>query len=292
MRRVAAARPVTAELNKTSSPLLPSFSSPWLFFAVVFCWSWSFWILAAVLGAGLRTGLGLALFSLGLLGPMLSGIGFAYLTRSVEEWREYWLRIVDPMRISTKWYMIIFLIPPVLMAVAVLLDTASGEHATLVQAGKRVTPFLSTPSMIIPFLIRVFLNGPLPEELGWRGYVLDRLQERWNPLVSSLVLGGIWALFHLPLFFIQDTYHHLQGAGSPWFWLFMAQIIPLAVIFTWIFNNTRRSTLGAILFHFINNVSYELGNVTEGTNLYMTALWCIAAAAVLISGRRAPGASK
>ena len=55
----------------------------------------------------------------------------------------------------------------------------------------------------------------------------------------------------------------------------------MAVILTWIFNNIRRSTLAAILFHFMANLTYELTNVTAGTNFYSTLLWIIAAIAVV-----------
>ena len=80
---------------------------------------------------------------------------------------------------------------------------------------------------------------------------------------------------------MKDTYHYDQGAWSPWFWLFMVQVIASAVIFTWIFNNTRRSTLAAILFHFMINLTAELANLTGRTNFYSTLLWIIAAIAVV-----------
>ena len=144
-----------------------------------------------------------------------------------------------------------------------------------------MAPFLSAPLTLVPFALRVFVHGPFPEELGWRGYVLDRLQARWNALVSSLILGVIWALWHMPLFFIKDMLHYSEGVGSPWFWQFMVGVIPMAVILTWIFNNTRRSTLAAILFHFMANLTYQLANVTAGTNFYSTLLWIIAAIAVV-----------
>ncbi len=221
------------------------------------------------------------LLLLGLLGPMLGGIVFTYLTQDKDTRREYWSRIVDLNRIPAKWYLVIFLLVPVLMAIAVLLDVALGGNVAPVQLGKRVTPFLSAPLTFVPFLLRVFAQGPFPEELGWRGYALDRLQVRWNALVSSLILGVIWALWHLPLFFIKDMLHSVHGIGSPWFCQFMVGIIPMAVILTWIFNNTHRSTLAAILFHFMANLTYELANVTPGTNLYSTLLWIIAAIAVV-----------
>ncbi len=240
---------MSADYSRASG--FPFIAGPWLFFVFVFCWTCFFWILAAALGISAQSVLGIALVVAGLLGPMLGGIGFTYLTEDNEGWREYWLRIVDAKRIRTKWYLIIFLFVPCLMAVAVLLDLALNGNAVLAGIGKRASPFLSTPLMIIPFLLRTFVYGPFPEELGWRGYVLDRLQARWNALVSSLVLGAIWALWHLPLFYIQDMNpFYSQGALSPWFGLFMLEVIPTAIIYTWIFNNARRSTLACNPFSF------------------------------------------
>ena len=259
-------------------------TSLWLFFTLVFCWTWLFWGIAARLGISAESTSGTVLEVLGLLGPMLGGISFAYLALTKESWREYWSRIIDLKRIRPKWYLVIFLFVPSLFAVAALLDVASGS-ATLVLIEERLTPFLLAPSTILPFLLGVFIYGPIPEELGWRGYALNRLQARWNALVSSLILGAIWALWHLPLFFIKDTLFYRHGAWSPWFWQFIATVIPLSIIFTWIFNNTRRSTLAAILFHFMANVTPELANVTAGTNFYATLLWiCAAIAVVALSG--------
>lgn len=266
-------------LSPSARPL--TLNRLWLFFILVFCWTWFFWLLAAAWGTSVQTASGKSLLFLGLLGPMLGGIGFTYLAQDKEYQRQYWSRIVDSRRIGAKWCAIIFLFVPVLMAIAVLLDVASSGNETLARIGGRVTPFLSTPLAIVPFALAVFMRGPFFEELGWRAYALDQLQARWNALVSSVILGTIWALWHLPLFFFNDTLHYVQGVWSPWFWLFMVQIIPTAVIYTWIFNNTQRSTLAAIFFHFMSNVTYELANVTDGTNLYATLLWIVAAVVVV-----------
>ncbi len=255
--------------------------SLWLFFILVFCWTWSFWLTAAALGVSVQTTAGQSLLRLGLLGPMLGAIGFAYVTQAKDCWRDYWLRIVDARRIPARWYLIVILFVPVLMAVAALLDVAAGGSDTAALIGKRVAPILAAPSTVLAFAFGVFVNGPLPEELGWRGYALDQLQARWNALLSSLVLGVLWALWHLPLFFMPGMVHADHGIGSAWFWLFMATVIPMAVIATWIFNSTRRSTLAAILFHFTSNLAYDIGNVTDGTNLYSTLLWTVAAIAVV-----------
>ncbi len=255
-------------------------SSPWLFFGAAFSWTWFFWIVAAASGASILTAAGRALIWLGLLGPMLSGIAFTYLTQDRAGRREYWARIVDLRRIPIRWYLTIFLLMPLPIAISLVLDVGAVRALAHVEAA--VSPLLAAPLTIAPFLVGTFFYGPVPEELGWRGYALDRLQARWNALVSSLILGAIWALWHLPLFYVKDADpHYTQGPWSPWFWMFMAQVVATAVIFTWVFNNTRRSTLAAILVHFIVNLAAGLAGLTVRANVYCTVLWVVAAIAVV-----------
>jgi membrane protease YdiL (CAAX protease family) len=142
----------------------------------------------------------------------------------------------------------------------------------------------AAPWTIIRFARSIILVGPL-EEFGWRGYVLDRLQERWSTLASSPMLGVIWSLWHLPLFFIKDSYQYNLGAGSRSFWRFMIGIIPLTVVFSWIFNNTGRSTLAAMLFHFMVNFTSELVALTPRAELYSILLLAVAAVVVVLIWR-------
>jgi membrane protease YdiL (CAAX protease family) len=263
-----------------STSSVSKMSSPWLFFVLALGWSWLFWIPAAVLGLSFRTPAGALLGLVGMLGPMLAAIGLTYFTEGVEGKRDYWLRIVDFKRIGPRWYLVIFLFVPVLMSVTACLDILSGGSAEPFKQAAR--PFLSSPLSIIPYALVTMFIGPFPEELGWRGYVLDRLQTKFNALLSGLILGVVWALWHVPLFFIKDTYQYNQGAWSEWFWLFMIGIIPLSVIFTWIFNNTNRSTLAVILFHFMVNFTDQILNATMRTDLYSTILWILAALVVAV----------
>jgi hypothetical protein len=124
-------------------------TSLWLFFTLVFCWTWLFWGIAASLGISAESTSGTVLEVLGLLGPMLGGISFAYIALTKESWPEYWSRIIDLKRIRPKWYLVIFLFVPSLFAVAVLLDVAASGSATLALIEERVTPFLLAPSTIL-----------------------------------------------------------------------------------------------------------------------------------------------
>jgi membrane protease YdiL (CAAX protease family) len=257
----------------------PSRAGTWPFFALAFAWSWSFWIAAALAGASVAAASGRALLLLGLAGPALAGIALVC-REGAEARRDYWRRLVEPGRVPARWWPVILLLVPALLAAATLLALATGDAAPA-RLGGRLAALAAAPAAVVPFLLGVLLQGPLPEELGWRGYALDRLQARRSALAASLVLGALWALWHLPLFFMPGMLHAERGAFTAWFWLFMAQTLAAAILYTWIHNNTRRSTLAAIAFHFAANLAYELAGPGEAANAYAALLWIAAALGVV-----------
>ena len=259
-------------MNKHSNA--SKLSSPWIYFAVTFAWTWFFWIIAILLRVGSDTAPGVVLQLLGVIGPMVTGIAFTYLTRDTEGRRDYWSRIIDPRRIGIGWLLVTILIAPALCVLGALLDILlGGAGATWGEAALR---FSSQPLAIIPSILFASLI-PFIEELGWRGYVLDRMQSKWNALVSSLILGVVWSLWHLPLFFIEGSYQQGLGIGTLAFWMFFLGIVPLTVTFTWIYNNTHRSTLAVILLHSMVNFSGELIALTERADAFWMLWWLVAA---------------
>jgi uncharacterized protein len=97
-----------------------------------------------------------------------------------------------------------------------------------------------------------FMGGPLAEEPGWRGFALPRLQRRYGPLQGTLLLGVLWACWHLP-HFLTPAQHGGPGTGFATFAanfpIFVLLATALAIIFTWVFNHTEGSLLIAILMH-------------------------------------------
>jgi membrane protease YdiL (CAAX protease family) len=187
-------------------------SSPWVYFAVTFSWTWFFWGLAIVLGLSSDTAGGVILQLLGVIGPMVTGIAFTHLTSDKEGRRDYWIRIIDPRRIGIVWFLAAIPIAPALSLIGALLDILlGGTGATWGEAALQVS---SNPLAIIPSVLFASLI-PFIEELGWRGYVLDRMQSKWSALVSSLILGAMWSLWHLPLFFIEGS-HQQAWASERW----------------------------------------------------------------------------
>ena len=250
-----------------------------LFFLLTFALSWLFWLIAAWLGKPEPAIPTLVLHYLGGLIPPVVAISLLYSQHSADERKSYWRRVIDFKRITGKWYAVIFLTAPVLASLAMLMDLIAGGIGAKPEAA---TMFITQPLSVIPFAMYMLLFGPLPEELAWRGYALDKLQNRWNALTSSILLGVIWTVWHLPLFFIPGSYQHGLGLGTQGFWLFMLDKIPQSILITWVFNNNRRSTWSAVLFHFMINFLGELVELSTRSEIFYIILWILAAIFVAI----------
>ena len=114
------------------------------------------------------------------------------------------------------------------------------------------------------FLINTILGGPIAEEYGWRGYAQPRLQKKFSPLLSGLILGLFWSLWHLPLFMFLP-----KAVGQMPIMAYMPLMITVGVIFSWLFNKTRGSVLLAILLHGGLNFSHGFlgAGLLNGNNL-------------------------
>ena len=254
-------------------------ANPWVYIGATLAWTWAFWGAVILLNLSLESTPGFALLFLGVLGPLVTGIGFTYLTRDSAGRRDYWKRIIDIRRIGLKWLLILLLLIPLVNGLSAVLDILNGGTGAV--WGETLTNAFSNPLGLV-FSAMFAILIPFIEEPGWRGYVLDRLQETRTALMSSLILGLVWALWHLPLFFIADTYQAGLGVGTQAFWLFLIGIVVLSFAITWIYNNTARSTLAIILFHGMVNFTGELFDITEQANTYSIILLGILAIVIAL----------
>ena len=108
----------------------------------------------------------------------------------------------------------------------------------------------------------VVLGGPLFEEIGWRGLPLPRMERLQGPLVASLLLGVLWALWHLPEFLVPSWAASSGGSGILGITMFTITAVTFTIVITWVFNNTRASVLLAILVHTsIDAFTFPLGEI-------------------------------
>ena len=132
-----------------------------------------------------------------------------------------------------------------------------------------------------------YFFGPIPEELGWRGYALDHLEQSYSRINASLILGFFWMMWHLPLFFIHGTYQYILLQSSPFLMLdFMIQFYPLSIMMDWVYHNTNRSIASGVLFHFCINFFGELIDIPDETKYYRTTAQLIIAAIILYTWKK------
>jgi len=151
-------------------------------------------------------------------------------------------------RVGWRWYLAPLLLAPGLIIGGVYINAAltrAQPDFSTVMAHQIFGKAAYLPLFIVPFLLTdLIANG---EEIGWRGYVLPRLQARYNALTSTLILGVIWGLWHLPKYL-----SHWNTVSFIWF---LVHTTAGAVIYTWIYNGTKGSLLLTALFHAASNTT-------------------------------------
>lgn len=129
---------------------------------------------------------------------------------------------------------------------------------------------LILPTYLITLLVGVIL-GPLWEEPGWRGFALPRLQEQFGPILGTLILGILWALWHIP--------GYLGGWMTVGIFPLIFSSMAFSIISTWVYNNTRGSILLMILLHSSSNAAISIGarvlptNLSDGMNSFVYSGW-------------------
>jgi uncharacterized protein len=140
-------------------------------------------------------------------------------------------------RVPARWYVTVVAAPIALVGTACALLPLFGGR----RPDWTALPSPAATLALLGALLVLPLGAPLGEEIGWRGFALPRLLARRSAVASAVVLGGIWAIWHVPLV-LSDP---VTRAPVP----FLLQIVPLSVLFTWVFVHSRGSLLLPVLFH-------------------------------------------
>jgi membrane protease YdiL (CAAX protease family) len=218
-----------------------------------YCLAWVFWIPVALTRQDYQASpLLMAAMFLGVSGPGIAGILLTYRELGREGGRDFWRRVLDFRRISLKWYVLILLLMPGMHLIAIAVNAwLGGEPPQFAFVQQALAVPAGIPLVVVLYLLQAGL-----EELGWRGYMLDRLQAIWKPLTASLILGLCHTFWHLPLFFIVGTNQSRYLSGLD-FALFIAFVLAGSIYSTWCYNDNRRSTLAVILLHTVANLSLD-----------------------------------
>jgi membrane protease YdiL (CAAX protease family) len=207
---------------------------------LTFALSIPFWIAGALTNFQLLPGVPLS--ALGLLCMVGAASILVYRENGVTGVIELLKRSFDFKRVSAKiWYLPTILLMPAIMLLSFVVLRLMGVPVPNPQFSF-ATPFI---------LFAVFFIAAIGEELGWSGYAIDPLQNRFSALGGALLLGVVWAVWHfIPLLSAKRS--------LDWVVWWSLGTVALRVIITWLYNNTGRSVFIAVIFHAMFNVTWQL----------------------------------
>lgn len=224
-----------------------------LFVALTFLISWSCWFVAdrtatvaltfRVRDFSIQIPLEKALDLLGTCVPGFVALFLVMASRDLKGRRDIGCGLTA-WRVPFVYYLGALGIPLLLTSLAVLGHLATGGSVR----------FAPAHIVALNFLISL-PQSPLWEEIGWRGYLLPRVQDHLNGVSASLVVGLIWGLWHLPL--RLGTVPTGVSAGA-FLSLFVLYVVALSVILTWFYNRTNGSLIISILLHEAANVPSKI----------------------------------
>ncbi len=214
------------------------------YFLATFLFTWSVWFAAAGLAAPGNTGFfGVRgpVFLLGIFAPGLVALAFTAHAEGRTRVTQLLARI-GHWQVSARWYAFALgYFAVIKLAAALIHRIVTGEWP----------PFGNTPVAMMLAGIAVSTWVQAGEEVGWRGYALPRLAKYFGLGGASLVLGALWALWHLPLFFLPDS-----GSTGQSFPAYLLQVMALSVVLAFLYWKTNGSLLLVMLLHAsVNNTT-------------------------------------
>ena len=214
--------------------------SPSVFFLLVFALCIPIWLLGAATGIQLLPGLPVS--SLIDVSPVTAALILIYRENKSAGVTELLKRSFDFERIKARvWYAPVVLLMP---GVTVL------SYGFMRLTGSSVpTPQFPVMAPLVMF-IGFFIAG-LAEELGWMGYAIDPMQDRRNALQAGILLGLVWAAWHIvPVVQAGRSLEYIVWQCLFW--------VATRVLFVWLYNNTGKSVFAMAVYHATLNVTWQL----------------------------------
>ncbi|MDD2289384.1 MAG: type II CAAX endopeptidase family protein [Bacteroidales bacterium] len=209
---------------------------PYRFFITTFVWSWTFWIFLILFS---NRFLFFPFFILGAFGPLIGAITSVYCNEGKEYVKVFLKKFLD-LRIGWKGFVMPILILGGCTFFAWILPELFGQS--------RLSMLLPSIWVFFPCLLFMFFLGGGQEEFGWRGYALPILEEKYGIWAANLILGIIWACWHLPLWFIEGTNQvYMNFIG------FVILCIGYSYIFSWFIKISHNKPIAGIYAHGLAN---------------------------------------
>ncbi len=206
----------------------------------------------------------------------LSGILTATITRGKEGLKDL-LGEFKNWQSKFIYYLFAFFFP--------LITLIIGNGIILLLGAPFSFPGIGVWISFLPTFLLITLQAGLGEEIGWRGYLTPKLSEKYSYLISSLLVGIVWALWHLPLYFIPGFVQNTMVLAFGFlmtFILYSSFIICSAVIISWLFFNSNNNLWLPVIIHGALNTYNALFILTFDSPLYSSIIWIISGILIII----------
>ena len=247
---------------------------PAAFFMLTFALSWLIWIPLALSHFGIGPvkipeAISSIIRLLGVLMPAVAAFWLTARTGGSEAVHSLWKRLAL-WRVGWRWWLAAVVgVPALLIASGLLYNWLWGNPPVTSEA-------LVEPVALLVNVIFLVL-ATLGEEIGWRGAALPALQQRHSALKASVMLGLLWAVWHVPFWLLLDTFDQF---GLGYLALNFLLVLPMTMYITWFFNHSQASLLLPVAFHFsfnlVNVIWLPVTTTVGAFALFIGLLWIIA----------------
>lgn len=255
---------------------------PVRFYVTCFAVTWAFWITAAFVSRSEHdNGISSLLMLFGLISPAVTAV-ITVLTSGNKALKEDLKRKlvgfyrIRPLNIAAA--VVVFM---GIVALSILLSLLAGQSLNQFAFTEDFSFSIGGTSALLTILLAAVI-----EEVGWRGYGEDSVASYFSWFTESIIFGSVWALWHLPLFWIEGTYHYgLKELGIGYVLNFLISVNPLGFLTTWVYVKNNRSMLACIIFHLFVNTMQEKIAMTPQTKCVETIVVLLAAVVVVLTNK-------
>jgi hypothetical protein len=257
----------------------PKNRNPWKFFLLTYAYSWVIWIPSVLDGIGIElpfrvTGYSVLVVIIGAFAPLMAAITLVVREEGWKGIKEFLGQALD-FRIKPVYLILALSLPLLIHVIAHYLALAVGLDVakTLFPTEIPVAPIV----LAIPYFFLMLVIGGGQEEIGWRGYAQEPLQEKIGVIPASLVIGLIWGIWHLPLWFMTGDLHSAYS-----FLAFVMMTTSISIMYAWLYNSSGKKLVVVMFFHAMNNTAAPLLPFLHGTEgKPETAYWLYSAVNVI-----------
>ena len=255
---------------------------PLRFYTTCFVATWIFWILAAMISKSPNdNGTSALLMLLGLTAPAVIAVITVLTSGNKALKADLKRKLIGFYRIKPLSIVIAVVGFMVIVALSILLSLLAGQSLDQFAFTEDFSFSVGGTSALLTILLAAVI-----EEVGWRGYGEDSVAFYFSWFTESVIFGFVWALWHLPLFWIEGTYHYgLKEIGILYMLNFLISVNPLGFLTTWVYVKNNRSMLACIIFHLFVNTMQEKIAMTPQTKCVETIVLFIAAAIVVLTNK-------